>query len=117
MAQAAAVVAIAIEFSIIFEAIREVFASFFHEDFFLSVASALGFGAAEGDFFTNKGAVNCQKTFGEKIAGVAGDGHLKSAGRCDGKADAFRKRIFAHNNLSELGVVDNHRLIPFSKRA
>lgn len=57
VAQAAAVVVIAKEFGIIFEAIGEVFLCLLHEDFFLSVASALGFGTAEGDFFADEGAI------------------------------------------------------------
>lgn len=109
VAQAAAVIIIAIEFRVIFEAVRETFASFFHEDFFLGVAGALGFGAAEGDFFADESAVDAQKALGEKIAGVAGDGHLEAAGRRDRKPHASGERIFTHNDFAELSVVNNHQ--------
>ena len=83
MAQAAFIIAIAVELGIVLKAIGEVFFRLFHEDFLLGVAGALGFGAAEGDFFADKGAVDVQKALSEKIASVARNGHLKSAGRLE----------------------------------
>ena len=36
------------------------------------------------------------------------DGHLETARRGDRKAYASRERIFAHNNIAELRVVQKH---------
>ena len=108
MAEAAFVIAIAVELGIVFEAIREIFFRLFHENFLLGVASALGFGATKGDFFANKAAIDVQKALDEEVASMARDGHLESTGWRNGKPHAFRKRVFTHNNLAEFGVVDNH---------
>ena len=108
MAQAALIITIAVELGVVFEAIGEVFFRLFHEDFLFSVAGALGFGAAEGDFFADKGAIDVQKALSEEIASVARDGHLEPAGRRDRKPHAFRERVFADNYFTKLGIIDNH---------
>lgn len=107
--KATLVVFIAVKLSVIFKAIRKVIFCLFHEDFFLGVAGALGFGATKRDFFADEGAVDAQKTLSEKVASVARDGHLEPAGRRNRKPHTFGKWVFAHNNFAELGVIDNHQ--------
>lgn len=63
MTEATFVVGVAVKFSVIFQSIGQVFASFFHEDFFLGITSTLGVGVTKGDFFVNELTVDIQKPF------------------------------------------------------
>ncbi len=108
--ETAFVVLVAVEFGEVFEAIGEVVARLFHEEFFLGVAGALGARVAERDFFANQVAVNFQKPFDQKVAGAGGHRHLKSTRRRDGEAHAARHWIFANNDFAKLVVLQNHCL-------
>lgn len=76
MAEATLVIFITVELGVVFEAIREVFLRFFHEDAFLSVAGALALGALEGDFVFDEVAIDLEKATDQKIASVLRNGHL-----------------------------------------
>ncbi len=52
------IIAITVEFGVIFEAIREIRASLFHEDFLFGITGALSSRVVEGNFFADKSAVD-----------------------------------------------------------
>lgn len=78
MTKSAALIGIAIALSIVVETIRQVVASLFHENFLFGIAGALSLGTFERDFLADEVAVGVQNPLGEKVAGVARDGHLQA---------------------------------------
>lgn len=58
VAEAAFVVGVTIELCVVLETVGEIILSFFHEDFFLGVASALSLRVAKGDFLFDELAVD-----------------------------------------------------------
>lgn len=76
MTKATAFVVVAIELSVVFQAIRQIIFSLSHKELFLGVTGTLGLGIAEGDFFAYERAIAIEKAFYQKITGVLWYRHL-----------------------------------------
>ncbi len=88
--EAAFFVGVAVEFGEIFQSIRQVFLRIFHQEFLFGVSGALRSGVAQGDLFADEIAVNVEKTFDEKIAGMLWHGHLQPSRGCHRKSHVLR---------------------------
>ncbi len=109
VAETTAIVMIAVEFSVIFEAVREIFFGLMRENFLFGVAGTLSVRVAERDFFANKFAVEMEETFDGKVTSMLRNGHLEAAGRRYRKTDATREWVFADDNFTKFLILENHR--------